>query len=190
MINVGQAYLSAGLVGRRNGNEHPSVVPSQSFRCADGMIMLAAANNSQFARLCEAVGRADLARDARFSTNDARVRNRIELTRILQGEFDRDSVATWVERLVAAGIPVGPINNIAQVFEDPQVISRNLRVELEHPEVGPVALLASPMKLSATPPAYPLAPPVLGQHTDAVLSNVLAMSAEQIASLRRARVIQ
>jgi crotonobetainyl-CoA:carnitine CoA-transferase CaiB-like acyl-CoA transferase len=190
MINVGQAYLSAGLVGRRNGNEHPSVVPSQAFRCADGMIMLAAANNTQFVRLCEALGRPELARDPRYATNEARVRNRVELTEILQSELDRRPVADWVERLVAAGLPAGPINDIAQVFADPQVVARGLRVELEHPEAGTLSLLANPMKLSATPPSYPLPPPVLGEHTDAVLSGVLGMSADRIAALRRAGVIQ
>jgi formyl-CoA transferase len=190
MINVGQAYLSAGLVGRRNGNEHPSVVPSQAFRAADGMIMLAAANNAQFARLCEVLGRPQLARDPRYATNDARVRNRAELTQLLQSEFERDRVADWVERLVAAGIPVGPINDVAQVFQDPQVISRGARIEIEHPEAGRLPLLANPIKLSATPPVYSLPPPVLGEHTDAVLSGVLSMSAEEIAALRRAGVIQ
>jgi len=118
------------------------------------------------------------------------VRNRVELTQTLQAEFDLGTVAIWVERLVAAGIPAGPINDIAQVFEDPQVISRGLRVQVEHPEAGPLPLLANPMKLSATPPAYTIPPPVLGEHTDAVLSGVLSMSAEQIAALRRAGVIQ
>jgi crotonobetainyl-CoA:carnitine CoA-transferase CaiB-like acyl-CoA transferase len=190
MINVGQAYLSAGLVGRRHGNEHPSVVPSQSFHCTDGMIMLAAANNAQFARLCEALDRADLARDARFATNEVRVRNRSELTRILQTEFAKDSVAQWVERLVEAGIPAGPVNDVAHVFEDPQVVSRGLRVQVEHPEAGALPLLASPLKLSATPPAYRLPPPVLGEHTDTVLSGLLGMSAAEIAALRRRGVVQ
>jgi crotonobetainyl-CoA:carnitine CoA-transferase CaiB-like acyl-CoA transferase len=189
-INVGQAYLSAGLVGRRNGNEHPSVVPSQAFRCADGMIMLAAANNTQFARLCEVLGRSELARDTRYATNDARVRNRVELTQILQSEFECGSVASWVERLVAAGLPAGPINDIAQVFQDPQVIARGTRVELEHSAAGKVSLLSNPIKLSVTPPSYPLPPPMLGEHTDAVLSEALSMSAEEIEALRQAGVIQ
>jgi crotonobetainyl-CoA:carnitine CoA-transferase CaiB-like acyl-CoA transferase len=190
MINVAQAYLSAGMVGRRNGNEHPSVVPSQAFRCADGMLMMAAANNGQFSRLCEALGRPELARDPRYATNDARVRNRAELTQILQSEFERDTVTEWVERLVEAGLPVGPINDMAHVFRDPQVISRGLRIELDHPEAGPLPLLANPIKLSATPHRYALPPPVLGEHTDAVLSGLLGMSASEIASLRRSRAIQ
>jgi crotonobetainyl-CoA:carnitine CoA-transferase CaiB-like acyl-CoA transferase len=177
-------------VGRRNGNEHPSVVPSQAFRAADGMIMVAAANNAQFVRLCEVLGRPELARDPRYATNDARVRNRVELAQTLQGELDHGTVATWVERMVAAGIPAGPINDIAQVFQDPQVIARGLRLEMEHPEAGTLPLLANPMKLSATPPSYPLPPPMLGQHTDAVLSGLLSMSSEEVAALRRAGVIQ
>jgi crotonobetainyl-CoA:carnitine CoA-transferase CaiB-like acyl-CoA transferase len=190
MINVAQAYLSAGLIGRRNGNEHPSVVPSQAFPCADGTLMVAAANNTQFARLCEVLGRAELAHDPRYATNHARVRNRAELKRILQSEFDRDSVAVWVQRLVAAGIPAGPINDMAQVFQDPQVISRGMRIELDHATSGRLPLLASPMKLSATPPGYALPPPVLGEHTDAVLSGLLRMPAAEIAALRRSGVIE
>jgi len=184
MINIAQAYLSAGVVARRNGNEHPSVTPSQSFQCSDGMLMLAAANDGQFARLCDATELPELPRDARFSTNASRVRNRDVLTQLLQRKFSENTVAHWVDRLVAAGVPCGPVNDIAQVFDDPQVRARGMKTEVEHPLAGALSLVASPLRLSESPVAYGAAPPVLGQHTDEVLRGLLDMTAEQIGSLR------
>jgi crotonobetainyl-CoA:carnitine CoA-transferase CaiB-like acyl-CoA transferase len=189
MINIAQAYLSAGVVARRNGNEHPSVTPSQSFQCVDGMIMLAAANDAQFARLCEAVGLPQLARDASFASNEARVQNRESLTQLLQIALAPRPVSEWVERLNAAGVPCAPINDIDRVFDDPQVRSRAMRVELDHPAAGPLPLVASPLRLSSTPVAYRLPPPLLGEHTDEVLSSLLGMGAEELASLRAAGVL-
>ena len=189
MINVAQAYLSAGVVARRNGNEHPSVVPSQSFQCADGMIMLAAGNDGQFAKLCEALGRVDLARDPRFATNAARVRNRAAVTALLQEALSQQPVTHWTDRLSRAGVPCGPVNDVEQVFADPQVRHRGLRVEVEHPVSGTLPLLASPLRLSETPVDYRLAPPLLGEHTDAVLSELLGMGPGEIEQLRQAGVI-
>ena len=189
MINVAQAYLSAGVVARRNGNEHPSVVPSQSFQCADGMIMLAAGNDGQFAKLCEALGRVDLARDPRFATNAARVRNRAAVTALLQEALSQQPVTHWTDRLSRAGVPCGPVNDVEQVFADPQVRHRGLRVEVEHPVSGTLPLLASPLRLSETPVDYRLAPPLLGEHTDAVLSELLGMGPGEIEKLRQAGVI-
>ena len=189
MINVAQAYLSAGVVARRNGNEHPSVVPSQSFQCADGMIMLAAGNDGQFAKLCEALGRVDLARDPRFATNAARVRNRAAVTALLQEALSQQPVTHWTDRLSRAGVPCGPVNDVEQVFDDPQVRHRGLRVEVEHPVSGTLPLLASPLRFSETPVDYRLAPPLLGEHTDAVLSELLGMVPSEIEKLRQAGVI-
>jgi len=189
MINVAQAYLSAGVVARRNGNEHPSVVPSQSFQCADGMIMLAAGNDGQFAKLCEALGRVDLARDPRFATNAARVRNRAAVTALLQEALSQQPVTHWTDRLSRAGVPCGPVNDVEQVFADPQVRHRGLRVEVEHPVSGTLPLLASPLRFSETPVDYRLAPPLLGEHTDAVLSELLGMGPGEIEKLRQAGVI-
>ena len=189
MINVAQAYLSAGVVARRNGNEHPSVVPSQSFQCADGMIMLAAGNDGQFAKLCEALGRVDLARDPRFATNAARVRNRAAVTALLQEALSQQPVTHWTDRLSRAGVPCGPVNDVEQVFADPQVRHRGLRVEVEHPVSGTLPLLASPLRFSETPVDYRLAPPLLGEHTDAVLSELLGMGPGEIEQLRQAGVI-
>jgi crotonobetainyl-CoA:carnitine CoA-transferase CaiB-like acyl-CoA transferase len=189
MINVAQAYLSAGVVAQRNGNEHPSVVPSQSFQCADGMIMLAAGNDGQFARLCKAIGREELAGDPRFATNAARVHNRGEVTALLQEALLQQPVLHWTDRLSRAGVPCGPVNDVAQVFADPQVRHRGLRVEVEHPVSGTLPLLASPLRLSETPVDYRLPPPLLGEHTGAVLSQLLGMGPGEIQTLRETGVI-
>ena len=189
MINIAQAYLSAGIVARRNGNAHPSVVPSQVFDCADGQVMLAAGNDGQFAKLCETAGRPDLARDARFATNEARVRNRALLVPTLEAMMRGKSVAYWTEKLAAAGVPCGPINDIAAVFADQQVQHRGMRVEMQHPLARTLALVGSPLRLSETPVEYKLPPPLLGQHTDEVLAGLLAMGQSDIERLRAESVI-
>jgi alpha-methylacyl-CoA racemase len=189
MINVAQAYLSAGVVGQRNGNEHPSVVPSQSFPCQDGSIMLAAANDGQFARLCAALGLPGLAQEARFRTNDARVHNREALNGLLNERFGQKPVAHWTRVMVEAGLPCGPINDVAQAFADAQVQARGMRIEVDHPAAGALPLLASPIRLSGSPVEYRRAPPLLGQHTDEVLAGLLGMDPHAIAALRAAQVI-
>ncbi len=136
MINIAQAYLSAGIVACRNGNAHPSVVPSQVFDCADGQLMLAAGNDGQFAKLCEVAGRPELARDPRFATNEGRVRNRELVIATLEKVMRGRPVAYWTEKLAAAGVPCGPINDISAVFADAQVRHRGMRVEMQHPLAG------------------------------------------------------
>ncbi len=189
MINIAQAYLSAGVVARRNGNAHPSVVPSQVFDCADGQVMLAAGNDGQFAKLCEIAGRPELARDTRFATNEARVRNRELVVGTLEAIMRNQSVADWTEKLAAGGVPCGPINDIAAVFKDGQVQYRGMRVEMEHPLAGTLAVTGSPLRLSETPVEYKLPPPLLGQHTDEVLAGLLGMGQSDIEPLRAKGVI-
>jgi len=189
MINIAQAYLSAGIVAQRSGNAHPSVVPSQVFDCADGKVMLAAGNDGQFAKLCGALGRPELAQDPRFATNDSRVRNRDLVTSTVQQLLGGETVAHWTELLAKAGVPCGPLNDIAAVFADPQVRHRNLRVEVEHPQVGMLPLVANPVRLSATPVEYGLPPPQVGEHTEAVLAELLGIEGAAIDTLRRAGVI-
>ena len=189
MINIAQAFLSAGVIAARNGNAHPSVVPSQVFDCSDGKVMLVAGNDGQFAKLCELIGQPELARDPRFATNEARVRNREQITSALQQLLGRNTVAYWTDALARAGVPCGPINDIAKVFADPQVQHRGMRVEVEHPLVGALPLVASPLRLSRTPVEYRSPPPLLGQHTEEVLSGLLRMDASTIASLRRDGVV-
>jgi crotonobetainyl-CoA:carnitine CoA-transferase CaiB-like acyl-CoA transferase len=189
MINIAQAYLSGGVVARRNGNSHPSVVPSQSFDCADGKLMLAAGNDGQFAKLCEVLEMPNLSQDPRFARNHARVRNRQALLPILENAFVSKPVEYWTTQLARAGVPAGPINDIAAVFKDPQVQERGMRIEVQHPLAGGLPLVGNPMQFSDTPVYYDLAPPLLGQHTDFVLREVLRLSPDEIEVLREAKVI-
>jgi len=182
-------YFATGEPPKRIGNLHPNIVPYQPFRTADGDVILACGNDNLFRRFCDAAGCPELAADPRFATNGLRVQHRAELTRLLQEIFLRRTTREWVELLEAAGVPNGPINNIALVFEEPQVKARGVRIELEHPVAGKLSSVASPMRFSATPIAYDRAPPVLGEHTEEVLRGVLGKSAEEIARLRALGVI-
>ena len=189
MANQSMNYLYSGVAPQRLGNAHPNIVPYQDFPTADGDVIVAVGNDGQFMRLCGVLGQPAWAQDARFATNEARVTNRIELIRRLREQTLQRSTAQWVGALEAADVPCGPINTMAQVFADPQVLARELQVAVEHPHAGRIPLVANPIKLSATPVAYERAPPTLGQHTDEVLGNELGFDAEQIAQLRRERVI-
>ena len=189
MANQSMNYLYSGVAPQRLGNAHPNIVPYQDFPTADGDVIVAVGNDAQFMRLCGVLGQPAWAQDARFATNEARVTNRIELIRRLREQTLQRSTAQWVGALEAADVPCGPINTMAQVFADPQVLARELQVAVEHPHAGRIPLVANPIKLSATPVAYERAPPTLGQHTDEVLGNELGFDAEQLAQLRRERVI-
>ena len=177
-------YFATGKPPGRIGNLHPNIVPYQPFKTADGDVILACGNDNLFRKFCEAAGCAELAGDARFAGNGKRVENRAELTRLLQEIMRKRSTREWVELLEAAGIPNGPINDVAQVFEEPQVKARGIRVELDHPVAGRVPTVASPMRFSATPVEYRLAPPVLGQHTEEILRGVLHLDEAAITELR------
>ena len=177
-------YFATGKPPKRIGNLHPNIVPYQPFRAADGEVILACGNDNLFRKFCEAAGCTALADDPRFATNGKRVENRDELTRLLQGVFAKRTKREWVELLEAAGVPNGPINDIAQVFDEPQVKARGVRIELEHPVAGRLPMVASPMRFSSTPLEYRRAPPLLGQHTDEVLRELLGRSETEIARLR------
>ncbi len=177
-------YFATGSPPKRIGNLHPNIVPYQPFKTADGDVILACGNDNLFRKFCEAAGCAELAADARFAGNGKRVENRAELTRLLQAVFARRNTREWVEILEAAGVPNGPINNVAQVFEEPQVKARGIKVVLDHPVAGKVPTVASPMRFSATPVEYRLAPPVLGQHTEPILPGLLQLDEPAIAPLR------
>jgi len=177
-------YFATGVPPKRIGNLHPNIVPYQPFRTRDGEVIVACGNDNLYRKLCDAAGCGALATDGRFATNGKRVENRVELTRLLQEVFSKRSTKDWVDVLEAAGVPNGPINNVAQVFEEPQVKARNVRQELDHPLAGKVPTVASPMRFSGTPLEFKLAPPLLGQHTDEVLKGLLGKSDEEISSLR------
>jgi glutaryl-CoA transferase len=177
-------YFATGVPPARIGNLHPNIVPYQPFKTADGDVILACGNDNLFRKFCEAAGCTELADDPRFAGNGKRVENRAELTRLLQAVFSRRNTKEWVELLEAAGVPNGPINNIAQVFEEPQVKARGIKLELDHPVAGKLPTVASPMRFSATPVEYKLAPPVLGQHTEEILRDVLHVDDAAIAKLK------
>jgi crotonobetainyl-CoA:carnitine CoA-transferase CaiB-like acyl-CoA transferase len=177
-------YFATGKAPGRIGNLHPNIVPYQPFRAADGEVIIACGNDNLYRKFCEAAGCVELADDPRFASNGKRVENRAELTRLLGEIFRKRTKKQWVELLDAAGVPNGPINDIAQVFAEPQVQARGVKIELDHPVAGPLPMVASPMRFSGTPLEFKRPPPLLGEHTDEVLQNLLAKSPAEIARLR------
>ena len=177
-------YFATGKPPRRIGNLHPNIVPYQPFRASDGEVILACGNDNLYRKFCEAAGCAELAADSRFATNGKRVENRDELARLLGAIFAKRTKKEWVELLDAAGVPNGPINDIAQVFAEPQVKARGVRIEVEHPVAGKLPMVASPMRFSGTPLEHKTPPPLLGEHTDEILQRVLGKKVEEIARLR------
>jgi len=177
-------FWCSGEVPKRYGNAHANIVPYEVFPSADGHIILAVGNDGQFASFCAVAGRPELAVDPRFRTNPDRVRHRPVLVPIVQDIVRTQGSRWWIERLEAAGVPCGPINDMGQVFEDPQVRHRGMRVDIPHPLGVDVPTVASPMRFSATPVAYDRPPPMLGEHTDAVLGELLGYDAALITALR------
>jgi crotonobetainyl-CoA:carnitine CoA-transferase CaiB-like acyl-CoA transferase len=191
LANVGLQYLTSGKVPTRMGNEHPSIVPYSVVPCSDGFFILAIGNDSQFAKFAEFAGKPEWGADERFKTNPARVRNRVECYRLIHEVTSQKPHMHWVEGLTELGVPCGPINDMAQVFEDPQVLARGMKIAMPHPLAGKgtVDLIGNPVKLSETPVDYHLPPPFCGQHTDQVLREMLHMSDDDLATLRAKKVI-
>ena len=189
LANQAANYLATGHSPQRLGNAHPNIVPYQDFPTADGYMILAIGNDAQFARFCEVAAAPELAADVRFATNRARVGNRSVLIPLLKKLTVERSTADWISTLEALAVPCGPINTLADVFADPQVQARGLKVTVPHPIAGQLPLVASPMKLSATPVDYRLPPPMLGEHTDDILAATLGLDAAAIARLRADGVV-
>jgi crotonobetainyl-CoA:carnitine CoA-transferase CaiB-like acyl-CoA transferase len=166
LANRGQEYLVSGEDKGRMGNAHPTIVPYQTFDASDRPVAVAVGNDAQFRRLCEAVGRAELADDERYATNPARVANRDELVETLQGEFSKLTADEWVERIREAGVPAGPVNALADVFSDEHVLSSRILQTVEHPAAGVLKMLASPVLVDGERPPVRRPPPILGQHTE------------------------
>jgi crotonobetainyl-CoA:carnitine CoA-transferase CaiB-like acyl-CoA transferase len=183
MANMNMNYLVSGKVPKRQGNAHANIVPYQVFRTRDGHMVLAVGNDRQFAKFCTIAGCPQFATDERFATNNNRVRNREILVPMLEEVLLGRTTAEWVARLEAAGVPAGPINDIAQTFEHPQVKHRKMKLDLPHPQAGTVPSVANPIKFSATPIEYRSAPPTLGQHTQDILSTLGGLSEGEIAAL-------
>jgi len=191
LVNEGTNYLLSGKVPRRLGTEHPNIVPYKTFESADGFVILAVGNDSQFQKWCSFAGAADLASDPRFTTNSLRIQHRTELYALMPAVMRRKTTKEWVEGLAAVGVPCGPVNSLDQVFADPQVQTRGMRLDMPHASAaaGSVPLIANPLKMSATPPSYRHSPPTLGQHTDEVLHELLGLDRAERARLRDAGTI-
>ncbi|AKU10090.1 L-carnitine dehydratase/bile acid-inducible protein F [Azoarcus sp. CIB] len=189
LANQAANYLATGRSPARLGNAHPNIVPYQDFPTADGYMILAIGNDGQFARFCAEAGRPELAGDPRFATNAERVRHRATLIPLLKQLTVLRSTAEWIAALESLAVPCGPINTLADVFADPQVHARGLKVTIPHPVAGTVPLVANPMKLSATPPDYRLPPPMLGEHTDEILATTLGLRDAEIEQLRMDGVV-
>ena len=184
LANQGMNYLATGENPPRLGNQHPNIAPYQEFPTKDGYIILAVGNDPTFERFCKAFGQEALLADPRFATNPIRVQNRQLVTDTLTPVMKSKTTAEWIDALEALKIGCGPINTLEQVFADPHVQAREMVVDMAHGSGEKVKVIANPVKLSATPPSYRSAPPVLGEHTNAVLTDVLKMSAGEIAALK------
>jgi crotonobetainyl-CoA:carnitine CoA-transferase CaiB-like acyl-CoA transferase len=188
---MGLNYLATGEAPKRLGNAHPNIVPYQAFATADGNMVLAAANDAQYLRFCDFAGIPELAADDRYKSNEMRVRNRDELVEKLQAVIGEKPTKHWVEGLEQVNVTCGPINTIEQVFADPQIKARGMELDMPHPATGeaPVHLIASPIRMSKTGAEYRHAPPMLGQHTEEVLKQLLDMGADEVGELRQRGII-
>ncbi|MFM7304687.1 MAG: CaiB/BaiF CoA transferase family protein, partial [Alphaproteobacteria bacterium] len=189
LANQGMNYLATGENPPRLGNQHPNIAPYQEFPTKDGYIILAVGNDPTFERFCKAFGQEALLADPRFATNPIRVQNRQLVTDTLTPVMKSKTTAEWIEALEALKIGCGPINTLEQVFADPHVQAREMVMEMAHGSGETVKVIANPVKLSATPPSYRSAPPVLGEHTQDVLTDVLKMSASDIATLKEKGIV-
>ena len=189
LANQGMNYLATGENPPRLGNQHPNIAPYQEFPTKDGYIILAVGNDPTFERFCKAFGQEALLSDPRFATNPIRVQNRQLVTDTLTPVMKSKTTAEWIDALEALKIGCGPINTLEQVFADPHVQAREMVVDMAHGSGETVKVIANPVKLSATPASYRSAPPVLGEHTNAVLSDVLKMSAAEIAALKEKGIL-
>lgn len=191
LANQASGFLATGVAPTRQGNTHPSLAPYQDFPTQDGSMLLAIGNDGQFARFCAAAGQPGWASDERFTTNTLRVKHRAVLIPMMEAVTRTRTTAAWIALLEDKAVPCGPINTIAQAFDDAQVRARGLRVDLPRDAgdgIAQVATVASPLRLGANPPVLRHAPPALGQHTDEVLAE-LGLSAQAIAALRDKQVL-
>jgi len=190
LANQSMNFLVSGHAPQRQGTAHPNIVPYQVFATTDGELMLAVGNDSQFARFCAAAGREDLARDPRFVSNAARVRDRDVLVPLLEELLRTRSTASWVAALQPLGVPCAPINDIAQVFAEPQVRHRGLKLSLPHPLAGQAPGVRNPIRYSRSELQHGPAPPLLGQHTAEVLSERLGLAAADVQGLRERGIVR
>jgi len=189
LANQAMNYFATGESPSSLGNAHPNIVPYQTFKTLDGALILACGNDNLFNKFCEVAECEHLAKDPKFSTNGERVKNREEITALLNAVFLKKTTKQWVALLEQAGVANGPINKIEDVFEEPQVLARGMKFELPHAVAGSVTLVGSPMKFSQTPLKHEIPPPALGQHTSEILKEVLKKTPEEIQALQNAGVV-
>ena len=187
--HINMNYLIGGIIPKRMGTGHPSIVPYQMFQAKDGPMVVAVGNDGQFAKLCGLLGFPELPQDPRFLTNPLRVQHRDALIPQLEAAFAAKTAYEWITSLTQLGVPCGPLNNIQQVFDDPHVQSRGMQVKIPHPRAGSVPALANPARLSETPPQYERPAPALGEHTREILSSVLRLTEAEITQLAADKVI-
>jgi len=189
LANMNMNYLYSGNTPQRMGNAHANLVPYQAFECRDGYVVVAAGNDNLFGRLCRALDLPDLADDPLFATNPMRVRNREPLIARLEALFLQGNKDDFLQKLEEFGVPCAPINDISNVFEDPQVQHRNLKIEVDHPAAGKIPMIANPIRFSEAELTYK-APPMLAEHTDDVLGELLNLDADALEKLAAAGIIQ
>lgn len=189
LANVASNHLVSGKNAGRFGNGHPNIVPYTAYPTRDDMIAVAVGNDGQFAKFAEVLGHAEWASDPRFSKNPDRIGSREALDALISAELKREGAERWIEKLMAAGIPCGRINSVAQALAAPHAVARDMVTEVEHPTAGKVKMLGIPFRFSDTPASIRRAPPLLGQHTEAVLREELGFSDARIAELRKEKVI-
>jgi crotonobetainyl-CoA:carnitine CoA-transferase CaiB-like acyl-CoA transferase len=179
-------FFATGSAPVRMGNRHPTIVPYETFRAVDGDFVIAVGNDEQWRRFCSVAG---LAQDERFATNRQRVTAYAELKPLLDAQLGRETRAHWIEQLTAAGIPCGSVRDFQELFADAQISARSMTVDVPHPRVGALRVLGTPLKLSETPPSVRMPPPLLGEHTDAILTRDLGYTRHEIAALRNKGII-
>lgn len=189
LANQSMNFLVSGEAPRRQGTAHPNIVPYQAFRTADGHLMLAVGNDRQFGKFCDIAGRAELARDPRFANNAARVKHRTTLVPMVAELLAKRATHEWLAQLSAAAVPCGPINDLAQVFAEPQVLHRGLRISLPHPAAGQAPGVRNPILYSRTVIEHATAPPMLGEHTEAILRERLGLEAGDVRRLREHGIV-
>ncbi len=188
LVNIASNYLMAGKIPERLGNHHANIVPYQTFDTSDGSLVIAVGNDRQFAQLTKFLGHSELAEDPRFQTNAKRVENREQLSPILNDLFKQESTAHWTEVCRQNNIPCGPIQNLSELTEDPQLQHRDMFIEQEHPVAGDIKLVGSPLKLSKTPVQYQSYPPSAGEHNEELLQTI-GYSTEEIDELKKNNII-
>jgi crotonobetainyl-CoA:carnitine CoA-transferase CaiB-like acyl-CoA transferase len=183
LANQAMNYLISGNAPKRYGNRHPNIQPQDVFASRNGHIVLAVGNDGQFAKFCAVIGQPELARDERFATNAARVRNERILTPLIAEIIAQRDKATWIDLLGAAGVPCGPINTLPDLFKDPQVVHREMLIKVDHAAAGPISLVASPMHFADATLSYRQAPPLLGQHSEEILRELTSEDKGQCDSV-------